>query len=81
MRLVGRARAGTIVCRSVLHVKKQGTVRVSCRLSAAALRLRATTGLRLALRSTFTPKGGTPQVMMKRFSIGPVKRAPSRVTG
>ena len=81
VRLVGRARAGRVVCQSHLKVKKQGTVRVSCKLTKTARRLRSTTGLRLALRSTFTPKSGAKQVVTKRFAIGPSKYAPSRVTG
>ena len=81
VRVLGRARSATIACRSVQRVAKQGSVRATCRLTAAVRRLRSTTGVRLALRSTFAPKAGSIRVLTRRFAIGPVLSAPVRVTG
>ncbi|MEI6136440.1 MAG: hypothetical protein WCQ48_03365, partial [Chloroflexota bacterium] len=81
VRVVGRARSATIACRASRKVAKQGTVRMTCRLSAASQRLRTTSGVRLVLRSTFTPKSGTARVLTRNFAIGPTKgTAPTVVT-
>ena len=71
-----RASAPRTACTTSRAVRGAATVTLSCPLVAAARAARATSPLRVAMKTTFTPNGGTARTTMRAVTFS---RAKARV--
>ena len=69
-----RARAAATVCAATRTPRRAGTYTVTCRLTAAARRAQLRGKVRVRLRTTFTPTGGTARTV-SRTVVLPSRKA------
>ncbi|MFM9127805.1 MAG: hypothetical protein ACKOTA_09675, partial [Solirubrobacterales bacterium] len=60
-------------CSASKSVARAGSYAISCRLNRAARAQRTKGPLRLVVRTTFTPTGGTPQTIRRTVVFRAVK--------
>ncbi len=57
------------VCKTSKKATKAGTVKLTCKLSAATRKARAKGSLRVSVKTTFTPTGGLPASKTKTVTL------------
>ncbi|MCX6370915.1 MAG: hypothetical protein NTZ58_06640, partial [Solirubrobacterales bacterium] len=73
----GRAKRLT-ACRGTKKITKAGRYRLSCKLTSAVRSARRREAVRVTLRTTFTPTGGTARTITRFVTL---KKTSSGVTG